>query len=807
MKSHARVGIIGGGVMGAGLAYHLGLEGWTDTVLIEKAELTSGSTWHAAGQCPSFIGDYNMAKIHHYSNTLYPKLEELTGQYVSWHGAGGLRIATTQEEVDWFRYVEGFAPNIGFHLETVSPERAREINPFLQTDGILACAWTTMDGHVDPAGVCNAMAKGARDLGVTVLRRNRVVDVTRLPSGEWRIHTEQGDITVEHVVNAAGCYAREVAAMMGTYAPITNMQHHYIVTEAIPAFIDRDEEVPVMRDPWASSYYRQEQKAGLVGIYEQESTEAWPETNNSPEWDSENELFSDALDRIAPYIDRVFQRMPVYANAGIKRIVNGAIPHTPDGNPLLGPAAGLVNGWMCCGSSIGIAQGGGCGKYLAQWMVHGDAEINMAGVDPRRFGRYADGAYTAAKSHQDYAHMYATHLPGEERPAARPARASTLHDRLVAKGAVHTEAFGWERPKWFSPDGRTEKPGFRRNNTHDPVAAECAAVRERVGLLDLSSFAKFEIVGPGAEALLNRMFANRMPRKVGGITLAHRLGEGGRIHGESTITRLAEQRFYMLSGASWEVRDWDDLHLACGTDEVTIENVTDHIGILVLAGPRARDVLAAVTDADLSNEAFPWLRGRTIRVAGIDLVALRVNYVGSLGWELHAPMNRLVELYDALWAAGQPHGIADFGTYALNSLRMEKAYKGMAVEMTNEIGPVEADILRFVRSDKDFQGKAAVQKVQQQGHATQLVYAEVDLAGGNADARGGEPVWDGDTCVGVTTSGGYGHATGRSLVFAYVPPKLAAPGSTFAITILGERKTCTVLAEPAYDPQNAALKA
>jgi dimethylglycine dehydrogenase len=805
MKSHARVGIIGGGVMGAGLAYHLGLEGWTDVVLIEKGELTSGSTWHAAGQCPSFIGDYNMAKIHHYSNTLYPKLEGLTGQYVSWHGSGGLRLAATPEEVDWFRYVAGFAPIIGFHLEVVSPARAKEINPFLNTEGVLAAAWTAMDGHVDPAGVCNAMAKGAHDLGVAIVKRNRVTDVVRLRSGEWKLMTEQGDVVVEQVVNAAGCYAREVAAMMGTTAPITNMEHHYVVTERIPAFVERDVEVPVMRDPWASCYYRQEQKAGLIGIYERESTEAWSRSNNSPAWESESELFNDALDRVLPYVEKVFKRMPVYANAGIKRIVNGAIPHTPDGNPLLGPAAGLVNAWMCCGSSIGIAQGGGCGKYLAQWMVHGDAEINMAGVDPRRFGPYANAAYTAAKSNQDYAHMYAVHLPGEERPAGRPARRSTLYDTLKAKGAVHTEAFGWERPKWFSPDGRAEKPGFRRNNTHDVVAAECRAVRERVGILDLSSFAKFEIAGSGAAAFLDRVFANRMP-KVGRITLAHRLSRNGRFEGESTITCLAPDRFYVLSGASWQVRDQDGFaHALRPGEAVAIEDVSDALGILVLVGPKARAVLGAVTDADLSNQGFPWLSGRTITVAGIELIALRVNYAGALGWELHCPMVRLVDLYNALWRAGQAHGIANFGVYALNSLRLEKAYKGLAVEMTNEITPVEADIQRFVRLDKDFAGKGAVESVRQGGHVTQLVYAELDAH--DADARGGEPVFDGEACVGVTTSGGYGHHTGKSLVFAYVPPRLARPGSTFDIAVLGERRRCTVLEQPAYDPDNAALKA
>ncbi len=805
MKNHARVGIIGGGMMGAGLAYHLGLEGWTDVVLIEKGELTSGSTWHAAGQCPSFIGDYNMAKVHHYSNTLYPRLEQLTGQYVSWHGSGSLRLAITPEEVDWFRYVEGFARSIGFHLEIVSPARAKELHPFLDVSGVLAAAWTNMDGHIDPAGVCNALAKGARDLGVTIVKRNRVTDLARQPSGEWRIVTEQGDIVVEHVVNAAGCYAREVAAMMGTTAPITNMEHQYFVTETIPAFAERDVEIPIVRDPWTSGYYRQEQKAGLIGIYERRPTEAWPGSNNSPAWESESELFNESLDRVLPFVEKVFKRMPVYANAGIKRVVNGAIPTSPDGNPLVGPAVGLRNAWMACGSSIGISQGAGCGKYLAQWMVHGDADVNMAGMDPRRFGPYADARYTAAKSHQDYAHMYALHLPGEERPAGRPARRSTLYDRLEAKGAVHTEAFGWERPKWFALDGRAEKAGFRRNNTHEVVAAECRAVRERVGILDLSSFAKFEVTGAGAEAFLDRVYANRAPRRAGGIALAHRLGANGRIQGESTITRLDDRRFYVLSGASWQVRDRDALDQARRSGEdVTVKDVSDDIGILVLAGPKSREVLSAVTGADLANKTFPWLTGRAIAVAGVELVALRVNYVGSLGWELHAPMKRLPELYDALWAAGQPHGIADFGVYALNSLRMEKAYKGLAAEMTNEITPVEADILRFVRLDKEFEGRGAVEAARKAGHSTQLVYAEVEAA--DSDARGGEPVFDGDACVGVTTSGGYGHHTGKSLVFAYVPPRLASAGATFEVAILGARRRCTVLAEPAYDPANAALK-
>ncbi|MEM7120212.1 MAG: FAD-dependent oxidoreductase [Pseudomonadota bacterium] len=805
MRDQAKVVIVGGGMMGVGLAYHLAEEGWTDVMLIEKGELTSGSTWHAAGQCPSFIGDYNMAKMHHYSNQLYPTLEEKTGQYAGWHGAGGLRLAVTQAEVDMFHQVAGFAPNVGFFMEIVTPERAKEINPFLNTDGVLAVAWTTDDGHVDPAGCCNAMAAGARQMGVTIVRRNRVLDIEQLPSGEWKVMTEQGDVTCEYVVNAAGCYAREVSDMMGTFAPITNMEHHYIVTEALPDFIARDEEMPVMRDPWASCYYRQEQKAGLIGIYEWEATEAWAETGGSPAWDSENELFNDALDRVLPYVEKVFQRVPIFGNAGIKRIVNGAIPHTPDGNPLLGPAAGLKNAWMCCGSSIGIAQGGGAGKYLAQWMVHGDSEINMASVDPRRFGRYADTDYTRDKSFQDYAHMYIQHLPGDERAAGRPARTSTLYEKLKGKGAVYTEAFGWERPKWFSLDGREEETGYRHNNVFEVVAEECRAVRERVGVLDLSSFAKFDVRGADAEAWLNQLFANKVPSKPGRIGLCHRLAENGRIQGESTITKLDEGWFHVCSGAAWEIRDGDAFEQALDEElDVQIGNTSDDIGILVVAGPKSRDVLAELTDADLSNDAFRWLTAQVIEVAGVQLAALRVNYVGSLGWELHAPMSKLPQIYDAVWKAGQAHGIADFGTYTLNSLRMEKAYKGIGAELTNEITPVEADIMRFVKLDKDFIGKASVERVLQAEPVTRICYGEVETE--DTDVFGGEPVFDGDRVIGVTTSGGYGHSVGKSLFFAYVEPDFAEPGAAFSVELLGKKCAATVLADPAFDPANEVLR-
>lgn len=803
MQSHARVVIVGGGMMGVGLAYHLAEEGWKDVLLIEKGELTSGSTWHAAGQCPSFIGNYNMAKIHHYSNTLYPRLEELTGHPTGWHGCGGIRLATTPEEVDWFRHVAGFAANIGFEMEIIGPDRIKELNPWLVTDGILAGAHTTMDGHVDPASACNAMAAGARQLGATIVRRNRVTGINRLPSGEFEVVTEQGKVICEHVVNAGGCYAREVGSWLGVDTPITNMEHQYLVTEPLAAFKGIDTELPVMRDPVTAGYYRQEQKAGLVGIYEHTGAkEAWAARGGWPEWQSENELFEGDIVRIAPWLERALERMPIFAEAGIKRVINGAIPHTPDGNPLVGPAHGVPNVWQCCGSSIGIAQGAGCGKYLAQWMVHGNAEINMASVDPRRFGRYADAAYTRAKSFDDYHNMFETPLPGREIQAGRPSRVTPLYERLKAKGAAYTEVHGWERPKYFAPAGFVEKLQFRPNNVFDLVAAECRAVRERVGIMDLSSFAKFDVTGPGAEALLDRLTANRLPKRPGGIALTHVLSDGGRIEGEWTITRLGPDRFYVLSGAGSERQALDHLRFAAG-DDVTIANVTDDLGMIVVAGPKAREVLAPLTDADLSNAAFRWLSGQEITIAGVPVRALRVTYVGELGWELHAPMGALARLYDAIWTSGVAHGIADFGALAVNSLRMEKAYRGYGAELTNEITLIEADCARFYAPEKgDFRGSEATKAVRQKGVATRLVYGAV--AATDCDIYGGEAVMQGDRVVGVCTSGGYGHATGKSLAFAYVNPEVSGD---LDVVVLGERHRFTVLEEPAWDAANARQKA
>lgn len=462
---------------------------------------------------------------------------------------------------------------------------------------------------------------------------------------------------------------------------------------------------------------------------------------------------------------------------------------------------------MACGASFGICQGAGAGKYLAQWMIHGAADINMAAVDPRRFGNWASGDYCLAKSTDDYSNMYQVAIPGLYRPDGRPKRMSPLYEKLKAKGAQYLDVAGWERPRWFSGDQSAEIPSYRHNNSFDQVGREVLGVRERIGVMDMSSFAKFEVSGPDAEQFLNRVLANHMPRKRGGIVLSQWLGAGGRIEGEMTVTRLDDDRYYLLSAAVAQFRDLDmlDKAQAEGGDRVEILDVTDDIGVLVVAGPRTRDVLARLTDNDLSNPAFRWLTGKEIVLAGVTIRALRVNYVGELGWELHVPNEHLVGVYDAVMAAGAEHGICDFGAYAMNALRLEKGYRGWGAEMTNEVNLVDADMLRFAALDKgDFIGRDATLAARQQGPRLSLVYLSLDP--GNAEAQGNEPIYKGEKLVGVTTSGGYGYSVGRSIAFGYVSPDSAAANTELEVVILGERRRASVEAAPLYDPGNVRLR-
>ena len=802
MKSHARVVVVGGGVMGVGLLYHLALEGWRDIVLVEKGELTSGSTWHAAGQCPHFNSSLNMTKVHVYGTQLYPQLEKLTGQAVSWHGCGGLRLATTDEEVNWLKYVYGVSRLAGYEAEIIGPSEVKQYHPYLETFGVKAAFRTVSDGHVAPADITNAMATGARQLGAEIYRRNRVRDIKLLPSGEWRVFTENGNIDCQHVVNAAGSYCDVVGSWTGHNVPIANMLHHYVITEALQELIDLKQELPVVRDPYSHAYLREETHGVLVGPYETATAHVcWD--GAQPRWDYESELEAPELDRIMPWLEKATERLPLFGKAGVKSIVSGAITHTPDGVYLSGPAHGAPNYWMHCGASIGICQGGGAGKYLAQWMVHGQAEINMREFDPRRFGNWASREYTTEVAIADYHHMYYCYKPAEQHQVGRGLRKSALYDTLKAEGAQFSQIFGWERPRWYDNVGGGEVYSFKRSNWWDAVRAECLAVRNAVGLMDLSTFSKFDVRGPDAHAFLDRICANKIPEKDGGIILGHLLNANGFIESEITVTRLASEHFYVLSAAVAQLHDFDQLTWRKRDSEiVSISDVTDEYGVLVLAGPKAREVLDKVCGNDLGR----WLTGCITTVADVAGVRLlRVNYVGELGWELHVLMSEMPKVYQALRQHGDPLGLKLFGTYAMNALRMEKAYRGWGSELTAEIDMYEASMQRFIREAKpDFTGKAASLARKQKGQRMRLVYLEVDNV--DSDCVGNEPVYHDGKVVGVTTSGAFGHAVDKSLAFAYVPPALIALGTEFIILMFSEMRKARVIAESAWDPENIRLK-
>lgn len=802
MQSQARVVVIGGGIMGCSLLYHLAGEGWTDCMLVEKAELTSGSTWHAAGQISHSTSHWGLANMVRYGTELYPRLEQETGQSATWHGCGSLRLAYNTDEMDWLRYTLSVARGLGLELDIIGNDDIAKLHPFYNLQGVLGALYTPNDGHVDPAGAAMALARGARNMGATVVRRNRVTGLEKQRNGEWKVITEQGDIICRMVVNAGGTYARQIARWVGYDLPSVNMTHHYLVTDTVPEFLELKKELPVVRDDrMVSGYIRMEQKSGLIGIYEK----ANPNTvwDDGTPWDSENELFEADLDRIMPWLENAFERMPVLAELGIKKIIHGAITHPPDGNMLLGPAPGIENFWCCCGSQVGIAWGPGAGKYLAQWMVHGAADINMRDFDPRRFGDFADRTYQITKAREDYLLRHEIPFPGLNRTEGRPVKTSTLYRRLKEKGAVYEEIFGWERPRWFAPEGMAQEDchSFRRADHFRAVAAECKAVRERVGILDLSGFGKIDVSGPDAETFLNRIIANRAPRTEGGIALTHILNHKGTIEAEITVARIAENHYYLMFAAFSElrVRDWLLKHR--GSDDVDVSVVSRDYGCLVLSGPRSRDVLCRITREPLDNDNWKWLKGKTISAAGIDGIrALRLSYQGELGWELHVPMDGMPAVYDALWDAGEAHGIANFGSYALNAMRLEKGFPG-ASELTTEVTLPEAGVMAFVKMDKgNFIGKKETQASLDNPLPWVCVYLDVDAD--SADCAGGETVYLNGERVGQVSSGGYGHTVQKSLAHAFVNPKASAPGTGLDIHILAEMRKARVLGAPVYDPDN-----
>jgi len=814
----ARVVVVGGGICGASLLYHLAKEGWADTLLVEKAELTSGSTWHAAGQVTHSVSGYTLARFRKYACELYAALEDETGIATSWHKSGSLRVAHEPVEVDWLRGQLGLAAYVGNAMEWVGADFIAEVHPFLKTDGLLGAVWTPDDGHVDPSSATNAMIAAARAAGAEVSRRNRVIEINRRHDGGFDVVTEHGTVHAEHVVNAAGCYAHQVAAMVGLSVPMANALHTYLVTEPVPSFAGLDHELPVVRDDYLSGYVRQEQQSGLIGIYEQHNAEAaW---HDGPGWDLENPLFDADFERIGFWLERAFERVPVLEPLGIKQVIRGAIAHTPDGEPMLGPS-GIRNFWQFAGVQVGVADGPGLGRELAGWMVHGETELSVRAFDARRFGFVpADDAmrYGRVKGTEDYEYRHQTPVPGLEHPALRPYREHQLVARFAGRGGVFTQIYGWERPKWFPGAAGLEQAdvvAFRRTDWFEPVREEVRAVRERVGILDSTAFAKLELVGPDAARVLDRLTTNTVPA-LGRIALTYMLTPTGRIESEMTAARLADDHIYLVSAAVGEQKDREyfEAHWPAGAD-AELRVVSGDLGVITLAGPRTRRVLERLSDADLSNEAFAWLRAQEITVAGVQVRALRVGFVGELGWELHLAVDDLGTVYDAIWDAGQDFGIANVGNHALNAMRMEKGYK-VSADLTHDVNPDEAGLGFFVKTEHpakgDFVGRdallarraAAASGGRPYRWKLALLAVDSDVAEPHsADAVYADPS---ETPIGLVTTAGYGYSVGHGLAFAYLAPEHAEPGSEMWVQVIGDKRSARVLGEAPYDPQNQRLR-
>jgi len=807
MKSQTRVAVIGGGAVGCSVLYHLTRLGWTDVVLLERDELTSGSTWHAAGNCPNFSTSWSILKLQRHSTELYARLAQEVGYDINYHLTGSIRLAHTADRVDEFRHVVAQARAQGTDFELLSSAQIKARHPFLELNDIRLGLWDPGDGDIDPAQLTQALAKGARDLGAAVYRHTRVTAIRELASGGWRIETTAGSIDTEYVINAAGYRGAEVAAMLGEYLPMVTLSHQYLVTDDIPELIERGTaRLPLVRDPDVSYYLRQERHGLLLGPYESRARAHW--LDGLP-GEFAHQLFADDLGRIESYIEAACARMPILGSVGVKRVINGPIPYAPDGNPLMGPAAVGRNFLHCCAFTFGIVQAGGAGRIIAEWVVNGEPDWDVWPLDCRRYLPFANRAYSLAKALETYENEYAVAYPLEERPAGRPAKTSPLYDRLRARGAVFGARGGWERALYYarSADPAGTECSFRRPHWHHAVARECAAVASAVALLELPGFTKFEVAGAGAAAWIDHLVAGALPR-LGRTALSYFCSPRGGIVSEMTVSQLAEERFWLISAAAGERHDehWLTSHLSHRFGRLTLANLTPRFGTLILVGPRSRELLARVTDTDLSNDAFPWLAVRTIPIAYTEALAMRVNYVGELGWELHVPVEHLLAVHELLVTAGRAFGLAHFGLYAMDSLRLEKCYRSWKADLTTEYTPLMASLGRFVRLDKeaDFIGREALRREAAAGPKERFVPLLVEA--GDADAAAVSIVYRGAERVGLVTSGGYGYRVNRSIALAYVRADLTEPGIELEVEILGERRPALVGREPLYDPHNLRLR-
>lgn len=805
MKTEAQAVVIGGGVIGCSILYHLAKLGWSDVILLERDELTSGSTWHAAANIHGLHDNTNVSRIQHYTMSLYNALEAETGQSCGVFQPGSLYLAQTEEREHQLRLQAAKAKLYGINFYEVSIEEARALNPLVNYEGIRCVMYEPDGGNVDPSGVTNAYAIGARQRGAEIHRFTPVTATDQQDDGSWIVRTPKGDIRTPWVVNAAGLWGREVAALAGVELPLQPTEHQYFVTEAMSGIATMDRRLPSVSDRDGEYYLRQEGNGLLVGAYEKDMR-FWAEEGTP--LDFAHELFPDDLERVEENMMNAVERVPALGDAGIKRGINGPMIWSPDGNVLMGPVPEL-DGYFCCNGIIpGFSQSGGMGLMAAQWIIEGEPEYDMFVWDIARFDHWATKDFTRARVQDQYTHRFGIHFPGEERSAGRPARTRPIYDRQRELGAVFGLSAGWEHPLWFAQTpGATETAGFTRQNWWAPVGEECRMLRERAGIIDISNFAKYRCKGPGAEDWLNTVFANTMPKAVGRSCLTPLISKRGGIAGDFTVTRLAEDEFWVIGSGMAEryhKRFFKQVPLPEGTD---FASITEEVCGFNVAGPQSRALLQSLTTASLETADFPFMRSQRIMLAGVDVLALRVSFTGDLGWELHCQAADQARLYEALLEAGRALDAGPVGSRALMSLRIEKGYGSWGREYSPEYWPQEVGLDRLCRLDKSFLNKDAVAGTLEQAPRERLVLLKLndeDVTASQADASGGEPVFKNGKGIGRVTSGTYGHSVGMSLALGFL--RDAEPGDEVDVMVLGRPHRAVILSEPPFDANGERLR-
>jgi dimethylglycine dehydrogenase len=801
MKTHVQVCVIGGGVVGCSVLYHLTKLGWSDVLLVERSELTSGSTWHAAGGFHTLNGDTNMAALQGYTIRLYRELEELTGMSCGLHHVGGVTLADSPERFDMLKAERAKHRFMGLETEILGPEEIKAIAPITNVENVLGGLYDPLDGHLDPSGTTHAYARAAKMGGAEIALQTRVLETNPRPDGSWDVVTDKGTIRAEHVVNAGGLWARELAAMARCYLPLHPMEHQYLVTEDLPEIYQRDVEHPHVMDPGGESYLRQEGRGLCIGFYEK-TCKPWA-VDGTP-WEFGHELLPDDLDKVEASIEFAYRRYPVLERAGVKSVIHGPFTFAPDGNPLVGPVPGLRNYWSACGVMAGFSQGGGVGLTLAQWMVEGEPERDVFAMDVARFGRWITPGYTLPKVVENYQNRFSVTYPNEELPAARPNKTTPVYDILDGIGAVWGQQYGLEVANYFARPGepRYETPTFRRSNAWEATAREVAAVRGAVGINEVQNFGKYLVTGANARAWLDRIMAGRIPGP-GRISLTPMLAPSGRLIGDFTVSCLSEAEFQLT--ASYAAQDfhmrWFDQH---GQDGITVENISDRRTGFQIAGPRARDLLAKVTRADVSAGAFRFMDVKPLSVGLCDAIVQRVSYTGDLGYEIYVDAMQQRALWHILWDAGREFGLLPFGMRAMMSLRLDRFFGSWGREFSPDYTPAETGMDRFLRlsKDADFIGRAAAEAGQNPDRKLCAFVVEA----GDADVIAYEPIWLDGRVQGFCTSGGYSHHAGKSVALGFVPTDRAVEGLEVEIEILGERMSARLVTEPLFDPDGARMR-